>query len=327
MIRCFVPALLLLGINCYSQMQTKVAEYNLLCGARPTLTYNNATIASKAKAEDFFAGIIKSPIQFGYPNGNCHNRAHLISKMAISRGITPLKIWVFPPGKYSLVDTSLIVFEDKNFISKDNKIKWGFHVAPLLLVGVDTMAIDPILSPKGLIGYKEWLSKLNIPNALYMILDWDWYSFNTLNGLNVYNNPTNQPSDCSGTLNLSIPGWFPGIITGDFFKYDSTKFWMEMGLAIDETAYKFYQAEILPLLNNTIEAKNTFDDPNNTLLQDYKTLVGNINNFETVFRDNKTNNTINEAFISKHEGAIKKYRAIYEDALERWKKFVAVLDQ
>lgn len=54
------------------------------------------------------------------------------------------------------------------------------------------------------------------------------------------------------------------------------------------------------------------------LVQDYRNLVGNVFNFETIFRDAMRNYEMNEEFQQKHQLIISKYREIYNQHLTDW---------
>ena len=98
----------------------------------------------------------------------------------------------------------------------------------------------------------------------------------------------------------------------DFFKYEEdalVQHWIEQGLAVNETALAFYNNEIMPILNLP-----QYED----LVNDYKMLVGNVFNFETIFRDNNWNYEMNNDFQFKHQNIITQYRDIYFSNLNKW---------
>ena len=241
-----------------------------------------------------------------------------------SKGITTSKIWAFSPGIYSKTNSQLITFIDKKKLSPNGQIDWGYHVAPILNVndGVQThqMVIDLGLFPKGLVPYKNWLEKLKTKKLISLMLDFEWYLFNS----NVI--PMSQLQyDSDGMLkpklkNLILPDLFSDKLIDDFYKYeDDSKQnnWLEKGLAINETAIQFYNAEIKPMLKlNTQTA----------LIHDYKNLVGNVFNFETIFRDNMWNYDMTLDFQKQHSIIITKYREIYKNNLIKWGNHVANLN-
>lgn len=233
-----------------------------------------------------------------------------------SKGINIAKIWAFTPGIYSQSSSKLISFTDRKKLSPTGKIDWGYHVAPVLLVQegkkVRKKVIDPVLFPKGPVGYRAWLAKLKTKRLLYLIMDPEWYLFNSSSFPNSQEELWELDEPVLSKPNVTFPDWFSDKLITDFFKYEEDSkqnHWLEKGLAINETASKFYQSEIIPLLNK----------PSKTdLLQDYRNLVGNVFNFETVFRDEMLNFEMTLEFQDKHALIIEKYKKIYEKYLSKW---------
>lgn len=240
-----------------------------------------------------------------------------------SKGIITSKIWAFSPGIYSNSNSQLITFIDKKELSPYGTIDWGYHVAPVLNItdGVKThqMVIDLGLFPEGLVPYKTWLEKLKTKKLISLMLDFEWYLFNSTLIPN-----SQLKYDANGMLNsnlknIILPETFSDKLIDDFYKYedDSEKNqWLEKGLAINETAVEFYNFEIKPLLEENMQIN---------LINEYKNLVGNVFNFETVFRDNRWNYDMTTDFQNKHYIIINKYRGIYNNNLIKWNKSVAIL--
>jgi hypothetical protein len=264
-------------------------------------------------------------IPFGYQQANCHNISHYISTFLESKGYYCGKIWAFAPVVYSMNSSRLISFADKKNISPTGKIDWGYHVAPILQVRIGNkvrkMVIDPGLFPKNMVRYRTWLAKLRTRKLIYLIMDSEWYLYNSSmipNSQIQYNSNgyTNaiQP-------NVKLPDWFSDKLITDFFKYEDDALqqnWIEKGLAVNETAMAFYDAEIKPLLHSKIHLD---------LVDDYKMLVGNVFNFETIFRDNNWNYEMDNNFQFKHQTIIAKYRDIYFSNLNKWQESLASLNQ
>ncbi|WP_310559856.1 protein-glutamine glutaminase family protein [Flavobacterium sp.] len=272
-----------------------------------------------------FAEIIQSGIPFGYQQANCHNISHYISTLLESKGYRSGKIWAFAPVVYSMNSSRLITFADKKDISPTGKIDWGYHVAPILQVRIGNkvrkMVIDPGLFPKSIVRYRTWLAKLKTRKLIYLIMDSEWYLYNSSMipnsqiqyNSNGYSNRI-QP-------NVQLPDWFSDKLITDFFKYEEEaleQHWIEKGLAVNETAMAFYNAEIKPILHS----KRDLD-----LLIDYKMLVGNVFNFETIFRDNNWNYEMDNNFQFKHQNIIAKYREIYFSNLDKWQESLASLHE
>jgi hypothetical protein len=269
--------------------------------------------------------IIQSGIPFGYQQANCHNISHYISLFLASKGYQCAKIWAFAPVVYSMNSSRLISFVDKKNVSPTGKIDWGYHVAPIIQVRVRNkvrkMVIDPGLFPKNPVRYRTWLSKLKTRKLIYLIMDSEWYLYNSSMIPNSQLLPYSEENSGLNPPNLKLPDWFSDKLITDFFKYEEDSLqqhWIEKGLAVNETAMAFYNAEIKPILHSKIDQG---------LANDYKMLVGNVFNFETIFRDNNWNYEMDDAFQLKHQIVIAKYREIYFSNLNKWQDSLATLNE
>lgn len=260
-----------------------------------------------------FQEIINSGIPFGYQQANCHNISHYISLLWESKGIKCAKIWAFAPVIYSTSSRKLISFNDKKELSPNGKIDWGYHVAPVLQVRIGTkvrkMVIDPGLFPKSPVRYRTWLAKLKTRKLIYLIMDSEWYLFNSSM---IPNSQIQSNSDKTIQSNIILPDWFSDKLISDFYRYENdceNDHWIEKGLAVNQTAIAFYNNEIKPLIHSKLQQD---------LVQDYRNLAGNVFNFETIFRDRMWNYEMNEEFQQKHQIIITKYREIYNQYLTDW---------
>lgn len=233
-----------------------------------------------------------------------------------SLGVIGSKIWAFAPCVYTSENATMISIRDKNNISLSGRIDWRYHVALVVFVdngkAIEAQVIDPSLFSIGPVYYRSWLVKLKTDKILHLFTDYEWYLFNSwfpfpeLEVLEQLEMP--EP-------NIKLPDWFPTEVITDFFKYENeckSNFWLEKGLAINDTAIAFFESEIQPFSENK------------TIL-DYKKMVGDVFNFETIFRDNTLNDDMDEYFQQKHEVIISKYRNVYSIELEKWKAIVGEL--
>lgn len=268
---------------------------------------------------------MQSGIPFGYQQANCHNISHYISLLLKSKGYQCAKIWAFAPVVYSMNSSRLITFIDKKNISPNGKIDWGYHVAPVLQVRIGTkvrkMVFDPELFLKNPVRYRTWLAKLKTRKLIYLIMDSEWYLYNS--SMIPNSQLQYESNDFSDAIrpNIKLPHWFSDKLITDFFKYEneaSDQHWIEKGLAINETAIAFYNTEIKPISHFNL---------NHDLVVDYKMMVGNVFNFETIFRDNNWNYEMNDNFQFKHQNVIAKYREIYFKNLNKWKIKLALLKE
>lgn len=271
-----------------------------------------------------FSEIIKSGLPFGYQQANCHNISHYITLLLESKGYQCAKIWAFAPIVYSMTSSRLISFADKKNISPTGKIDWGYHVAPVLQVRIGNkvrkMVIDPGLFPKSPVRYRTWLAKLKSRNIIYLIMDSEWYLYNSSMIPNSQFHSKSNPLSTEDPPNIDLPEWFSDKLVTDFFKYEEDALegnWIEQGLAVNETALAFYSAEIKPILNS-----NRHQD----LVTDYKMLVGNVFNFETVFRDCNWNDEMTTEFQTKYQDIIAKYREVYVSNFNKWREAMELLN-
>ncbi|MGQ7946423.1 protein-glutamine glutaminase family protein [Flavobacterium sp. WC2509] len=270
-----------------------------------------------------FSEFKNSGIPFGYQQANCHNISHYISLLLASKGIQCAKIWAFAPAVYSTSNSNLISFIDKKNISPTGTIDWGYHVAPVIQVKIENkvrkMVIDPGLFPNGIVRYRTWLAKLNTKKIIYLIMDSEWYLYNSSMIPNAQLQSASNDLLNSNRPNIKLPNWFSDKHITDFFKYEEEaleQHWVEKGLAVNETAITFYDSEIEPILQS---------EQHQNLVTDYKMLAGNVFNFETIIRDNNWNYEMNNDFQLKHQNIIAQYREIYFSNLAKWKEALALL--
>ena len=261
---------------------------------------------------------MESGIPFGYQQANCHNISHYISLLLESKGYQCAKIWAFAPAVYSTSNSKLISFIDEKKISPNGTIDWRYHVAPVIEVQIGEkirkMVIDPGLFPNEIVRYRTWLAKLKTKKLIYLIMDSEWYLYNSSMVTNAQLQSEFNEISNSNQPNVKLPDWFSDKHITDFFKYEEEaleQHWVEKGLAVNETAIAFYDAEIKPILDS---------ESQQDLVSDYKMLVGDVFNFETIFRDNNWNYEMNNDFQLKHQEIIAKYREIYASNLEKWQK-------
>jgi hypothetical protein len=267
-----------------------------------------------------FELIVQCGLPFGYQQANCHNISHYISLLLLSKGIKCAKIWAFAPVVYSTSSSKLISFTDKKDLSPNGKIDWGYHVAPIIQVRIGSkvrkMVIDPGLFPKNPVRYRTWLAKLKTRKLIYLIMDSEWYLYNS----SFIPNSQLTPELNEFKPNVKLPEWFSDKLITDFFKYEQDSLeqqWIEKGLAVNETALLFYEQEIKPLLYSKI---------NQELVSDYKMLVGNVFNFETIFRDGNWNCEMDHDFQIKHQMIIEKYKEIYCSIFLKWQSSLALIN-
>ena len=183
-----VFALIAIVHNCYSQKYFEVEPtFNCKCGDFTTKLsllpkYSEADVK---KAFDFIS--YKSGLEFRYPQGGCQQRAQMMHKLLDDLRIEHARVWLFAPIDLDPNDNTQLEINDKNNLAKDNIIKWGYHVAPCVIMSksgqpIDTMIIDPSLRKDKPMKIREWFSAMkNSSQAKYTFIKPQYYFFNTQN--------------------------------------------------------------------------------------------------------------------------------------------------
>lgn len=293
--RKILPLLIFGSIQFSANCQTflEVQENKLLNCCTPT----NSAIKqhSNVDLESAFKYLIDTlKFEYRYVYGACENRAHFMSIALKNKGIESKKIWCFAPLRYSFISQKQMWVKDPLQIS--DTVVWSYHVAPIVInENRDTLVVDPSLSNQGLIDYKLWLKALNCPEAVYNFSDRNWYLFNSFDGFKAFNNFNNdQPP------NLTLPKWFPNVITGDFMEYDASTQNIPSGLATNDIAMRIY-----------------LNERNNISTEDFKKILGNINNIIAFITD-KTNNIVTTEFKNRYRILVTKYSSEFKNRKDYW---------
>jgi hypothetical protein len=103
------------------------------------------------------AGAAAPCITFGYPDDGCWGRAHEMYRLMAAEGVIADKVWIY--GNLRVVTRN----------NPRCEVRWGWHVAPTLLVDVgggrsETYVIDPSLFP-GPVPRATWAGVQGDPNA------------------------------------------------------------------------------------------------------------------------------------------------------------------
>lgn len=226
---------------------------------------------------------------FKYKQGNCHNIVHYCSLILNHRGIKHKKIWFYAPVRFVSGSKECIVMPDPNHLAISGNLKWGYHVALLFEDGRNCHVFDWMIQENKPMTINDWVMSMGLKNYKIDIVESENYLF--------YENPEKVKNNAIR-----------------YFKYEDkcrNHYWIAKGMAINETAYEFYQME---------------DHFRETYPKDFKLLVGSIINFECIIRDNRTNNRVNDSFREKHALIIQKYRNIYFKNLNNWIDKIEIYD-
>ncbi|TVZ14338.1 protein-glutamine glutaminase family protein [Maribacter sp. MAR_2009_72] len=160
-------------------------DFNCKCGTF-TKTLSELKIYLEEEINEVFNHIIVySGMTFSYPQGGCQQRAQMMHRILEKKEIQHSKIWLFAPIILDHSDKRQLEINDPNDLVPDDKIYWGYHVAPSVLTKsstgiVDTLVIDPSISLEKPLKLKEWFSKINNSTiSKFTFLDSKYYFFNT----------------------------------------------------------------------------------------------------------------------------------------------------
>lgn len=237
---------------------------------------------------------------YRYLQGNCHCNAHLSSLLLKKHEIPHKKIWVFAPCRYSETSNEVFLIQDPNRIAPRDYIRWGYHVAPIVQIDNHELIFDFNFSEYAPLSLDEWLSRLNSGNYKWIIEDPEYFLF--------YSSPSLKKRN-------------KNLFNGSFYPIENTCLenkWFEKGLAANETALTMYEEVIKRAIKNNADYET---------IQDYKYLIGSINNFECVFRDKSFNKKMTIEFQEKYRDLIHYYRGVFEDNIEKWEKLIIQLTE
>jgi hypothetical protein len=124
-----------------------------MAGPRPS----DAIEAERAAV--IFAGFaVAEDLALRYPADGCYARTHLMIRQLLAQGLTPSKVWAFAASAADLLWTDTADHPD-------GRARWGYHVAPILMVrgsegAAQEMVFDPLLLDR-LASVEEWLAALH----------------------------------------------------------------------------------------------------------------------------------------------------------------------
>ncbi len=224
---------------------------------------------------------------FKYKQGNCHNIIHYCSMILASRGIAHKKIWFYAPVRLSKSSKVCISKPDPNHLALSGNLRWGYHVALLFEDGKNCHVFDWMINENEPVAINDWVMSMGLVNYKIDIVDPKNYLFFTQNE----------------EEKMNVRRGF------EYFRYEGEckeNHWIPKGLALNETAFEFFQNESKILEKDTLLSK------------DYKTLVGSIINFECIIRDYDFNKKVTLTFQAKYFELIEKYRYVYLLKLNKW---------
>jgi len=282
---------------CYSgNAQTEFhIQFNQGYGSIPTYKEIDETEAlTKENAESLFQFLKDSTqLEFRYSFGGCEDRAHAMSLFLNKKNIESRKIWNFDPYYISLFNAQQnLSAVDRSGLN--NKVYWGFHVAPIVKIksgDIYSLAVlDPSVSDS-LLTINQWLDLQDAPNSHFTFTDSEWLTFVTINGLNFNSEP--------------MPNNFPTLLTGDFYMNEGDNFenlLVEEGIAMNKVAMLIVE-EVINNPNIESVKKNK-----------YKTMLLNSSDF--------TNSLTQESSPFSQDIEIlefQKYKEIFTIIKKEWK--------
>jgi hypothetical protein len=298
-----ISVLLASGVACCSQTYFDIAkEYPCKGCGNYTTNLNSLKQYNALEIQQVFNSIYKTGIEFNFPQGGCQQRAQIMSMLLKQvYKIEHCKIWLFAPSDLYFKDNRKLIISDKNNLSKNNQIAWGYHVAPVVLINqdnkIDTMVLDPSIRCTGPITLHDWLKSMqNSDVSKYTFLNSDRYFFNA-------------QYDQGGNLTT--------VINGSFYEYDQASkddLLMEKGLAVNDMAMYMYKKYMKPLMSSTLPADQD-------KLNDLKAIFGNATALDCLFSQNtsaKTKTTTQRYAVSHYPELIKEARGVFNDRLIYW---------
>lgn len=192
-----------------------------------------------------------SAIEFNYPQGGCQQRAQIMSMFLKNKyKIEHARIWLFAPVNLIESNETELEIDDPNKLASNGKIKWGYHVAPVILgkskSRIDTLVIDPSINRDKPILVREWFDKIRNSNkSKYTFLKDSKYFFNV------------QCCNPDGSLKRIINGYFY-----DFSGFAKNNLTLEKGLALNDVAIYVFEKYIK-------------DKENDSITKGLKTIFGN----------------------------------------------------
>lgn len=148
------------------------------------LSFNSDTIGAnttdKSLADSLYNYAVSKLNFLDYNDcNNCALRAHLLTFLFSQRypDLKTGKVWIFADSKLSS-KRDYYKTHTKEYLSYKNMCPlWGFHVAPVLIFGNDTIVIDPSTQTKpGKLS--DWASNISTQTSSYVIVKKnDFYSY------------------------------------------------------------------------------------------------------------------------------------------------------
>jgi hypothetical protein len=196
-------------------------EENHLINTSPPAAPALASV-TQAEAAALLRAVAAEKIENRYVLGSCEDRAHYIALLAQKAGLPVAKIWAVAPARYTLLSREMLKVKDP--IGIVDHVAWGHHVAPVLRVDlgggeVRTLVLDVALDATRYIPLKEWTGGLGTPQAVFFFTGADQWLFNSLGP----DQPVFNNLDAKPPMSLSIPHWFPNLLTGDFLVYQPAR--------------------------------------------------------------------------------------------------------
>lgn len=268
---------------------------------------------SYSEVKQAFDFILKSDLEFNYPQGGCQNRAQFMSLLLEKNfNLEHSKVWIFSPADLYPGGRTSLEIADKNQLAPNNTISWLYHVAPCVLVNdkgkIDTLVIDPSIDNSQPIKLSNWLKSIkNSDVSKFTFLNPKLYFFET----NINN-----------------------IISGVFYKFEkdprfATDNYMnlslEKSLAINDLTIYILNKYILPLRQSAKQSDIT-------KLNDLKKLFGNVNaltmifgKLETYLGNSASDNVYPRTLFENHPELMTDAMKFYIDRYCIWTKRVAAL--
>lgn len=287
-----VTTLFLLKNYSYSQMYFDFEE-KFPNSKNYNADFNEIKHYSITQIKTVYDSILKSGVEFNYPQGGCQNRAQIISMLLSKKyEIQHFRVWLFAPIDLIDGDTRTLTLIDKNKLAPNSIINWNYHVAPCVLVDnkgvVDTVVIDPSVNGSTPLGISSWLSSIGNSNiSMYTFLNPKLYFFYTNDNSSIINgtfyeySPTTYCADIITDVTLE-----KGLAENDMVIYILNKYLKKEPFDLNRfNTFKPYFGEIRVLedkfffkagyCGNTVSDNISF----RTLIEKYPDIVSDAMNY------------------------------------------------
>jgi hypothetical protein len=166
--KILIPLVFLLALHASQQAQVEYSSYSDVI---------DITTGTPALADSLFRFISTGLPFITYDDcNNCDSRAHLTAAILEKQfpGVSIAKAWLFADYKRSTKSAVYRLKPQVHLSYNDDCDKWGYHVAPLVIIsgtaGTDTLVLDPSTQTRA-VNLNKWASDLlPVEGAAFLVI-------------------------------------------------------------------------------------------------------------------------------------------------------------